>query len=468
MNPKIVRGISLFALIAICISIFSLPAMAAEISVDFPMYGTIDCSKEVNVRKKNSSSSAKLGTLPDGTVVELLSKNGNWYCFLYNGEEAFIYAKYVKLGCKGIVTAKKANIRSGSSTKYDIIGSQRRGDTVNIYRKEGNWYRVFYDGHDVAYMYDTLVKIDEGCNIEESAPKTQTGYVSAAKLNVRSGPGTEYENIGVLYFGTTIDIVSKEKNWYKIRYQDDFAYVHVSHVETDPNALCGMAMVSGDDIVKVYSSRSTKSDVRTRVIKGAILKAEKSTSTWAKVEANGLSGYIKLKHIDLLTFQEYHDLSRGETKSKTVIASYSTSFKGKDKKAIINIKSAASFINEVIVYPGETFDYYGLTHPKGFLYEIAPIIVNGEHSKSRGGGLCQLSSTLHAAIKSAEKAGVDTGLNVTARFPHSKAVGYVPVAYEATIASYYTTFAFTNINTYPVKIITKISGNTLTIKIVKV
>ena len=169
-----------------------------------------------------------------------------------------------------------------------------------------------------------------------------------------------------------------------------------------------------------------------------------------------------------MTFQEYHDIAKGETKSREVIAKYSTSFKKKHPGAIANIKSGASFINEVVIYPGETFDYYGLTHPKGFVYEVAPIIVNGTYSESRGGGLCQPSCTIYAAIKSAEESGISTGLNVTARFPHSKAVGYVPVEYEAAISSYYQTFAFRNVNTYPVKILAEISGTTLTIKIVKV
>ena len=547
MSQKIVRSITLFALIAICFSIFSLPVMAAEIPTDFPCYGTVFGSNAyggLKVRTAPNTSSQKLGALPDGSVIDLLSKSGSWYQINYNGKNAYISSSYVKLGCDGIITASTLNVRSGPGTNYSKVGMLKQNDTVRLLGKNG-WYRFYYNGQ-IAYIssnpnYVKMVSTPIGNNNSNTNTNTNSstnsyitgtitadrlnvrtgpsmqytligvlyrnakitilgqkngwyqisyksyekayvsskyvslespsnpkmyGFVSDNFVNVRTGPSTRYDIVGKLYFGTRFAIEEKEGNWYRIIFNYKKAYVSATCVETDPNAFSGMGMVIKSDVVNIRTRATTSSSIQTRVIRGGILKIT-SNKNWFNVEANGKTGSIHRDYIDPLTFQEYYDIDKGETRSGNVIAQYSTSFKNKNPNSIKNIKSGAGFINGVIVPPGETFDYYGLTHPNGFVYEVAPVIVNGKYSQSRGGGLCQPSCTIYAAIKSAEESGVSTGLSVTARFPHSKPVGYVPVKYEAAISSYWQTFAFRNVNTYPVKIIAETSKNTLTIKIIR-
>ncbi len=57
------------------------------------------------------------------------------------------------------------------------------------------------------------------------------GYVSGSGVNLRSGPGTEYGIYEQTYYGTPVNILAKEGNWYKI---------------SSPLAACGYVYISAD------------------------------------------------------------------------------------------------------------------------------------------------------------------------------------------------------------------------------
>ena len=50
-------------------------------------------------------------------------------------------------------------------------------------------------------------------------------------LNVRKGPGTNYDSIGKLNQGDKISIVAKNGEWYKILYEDDFGYAYYKYLK---------------------------------------------------------------------------------------------------------------------------------------------------------------------------------------------------------------------------------------------
>ena len=44
--------------------------------------------------------------------------------------------------CVGIVVADDVNVRTGPSTDYDIIASVWYGVTLDVYAREGNWFKI--------------------------------------------------------------------------------------------------------------------------------------------------------------------------------------------------------------------------------------------------------------------------------------------------------------------------------------
>lgn len=81
---------------------------------------------------------------------------------------------------------------------------------------------------------------------------------------------------------------------------------------------------------------------------------------------------------------------------------------------IINLKIAAERVNNIIVYPGETFSYWKAignpTKSKGYVEGM--ILFCGTYKKGIGGGLCQLSNLIYWMT-------IHTPLTVVERYRHS-------------------------------------------------
>lgn len=56
-------------------------------------------------------------------------------------------------------------------------------------------------------------------------------------INVRSGPGTDYERLGSAYIGYDFEFVEQLDEWTKIVYDGEMAYVYSEYVEVIPMVL---------------------------------------------------------------------------------------------------------------------------------------------------------------------------------------------------------------------------------------
>lgn len=114
--------------------------------------------------------------------------------------------------------------------------------------------------------------------------------------------------------------------------------------------------------------------------------------------------------------------------SYTLLGIYSTEYNHEAPRGN-NIKIAASHVNGTVVAPGKTFSANKAIGPRtaanGFV--DAPVFINKEHAIGIGGGVCQVSSTIYAAMKMA-------GIPASERHPHSLPVNYLPAGWDATIS----------------------------------
>ncbi|MBP5310669.1 MAG: SH3 domain-containing protein, partial [Lachnospiraceae bacterium] len=62
-----------------------------------------------------------------------------------------------------------------------------------------------------------------------------TAKVTADSLNVRSGPGKEYDTMGKLYSGNVVDVKAVEGDWLKIDYNSSDGYISIDYVEYEPD-----------------------------------------------------------------------------------------------------------------------------------------------------------------------------------------------------------------------------------------
>lgn len=131
-----------------------------------------------------------------------------------------------------------------------------------------------------------------------------------------------------------------------------------------------------------------------------------------------------------------------------ILGTFSTSFKTSNANRQGNINVASEKINGILLYPGDEFSSIQVAGPfsQANGYFKAGAFLNGKVVESYGGGICQVTTTLYAAVLRAE-------LDVTMRYNHSMIVSYVEPSEDAAIASSAgKDFKFVNNTDYPVYI----------------
>lgn len=115
--------------------------------------------------------------------------------------------------------------------------------------------------------------------------------------------------------------------------------------------------------------------------------------------------YFTLKRYFLWAFGKFRFARIGNRQLEYELFSHSTPLLRKLKDVemylqynkIVNLKIAANKVNNVIIYPGETFSYWKLigkpTERKGYLKGV--VLQNGTFTAGTGGGLCQLSNLIY-------------------------------------------------------------------------
>jgi len=148
-------------------------------------------------------------------------------------------------------------------------------------------------------------------------------------------------------------------------------------------------------------------------------------------------------------------------KPSNQLAHHETQFDATDSNRGTNIALATGSINNAIIRPGETFsfnDTIGSTvEERGYKESI--VYVGGKKSKSFGGGVCQVSTTLC-------NAAINAGMTIVERHDHSLPVKYAEEGSEAaTSHSGNLDFKFKNEKPHPVTIQASSNNGTISVSI---
>ncbi len=155
---------------------------------------------------------------------------------------------------------------------------------------------------------------------------------------------------------------------------------------------------------------------------------------------------------------------KAEDISKTlfadVLGKYQTKYATSNRPRSNNVELSAKFVDGTILLPGDEFSYNKIvgerTYERGF--KAASVYENNKMVDGLGGGICQTSSTIYAAVLYAD-------LEVTERHEHMLEVHYAPLGMDATVAYGSLDFRFKNNTDAPVKIVTKAAAGKVDVQI---
>jgi vancomycin resistance protein YoaR len=132
---------------------------------------------------------------------------------------------------------------------------------------------------------------------------------------------------------------------------------------------------------------------------------------------------------------------------KDLLSHYATSLTERSSAQRFNILAAARRLDGAIIGPGESCSFNALVGPRtaerGFV--PANAFMEGTLGRSLGGGVCQVSSTLYAAVQ-------ETSMAIVQRHAHGVVVSSVPPGRDATVWYGKADLVWKNTLDHPVKI----------------
>lgn len=172
------------------------------------------------------------------------------FCLILVSSQIVVRAQENASGAAVTAEAFRAiNVRSGPSMGYAVTAQLDAGDVVRVIGKndEGNNWLLVEIGEQtgwVAYFTVTVSgdpntlpiieiepvgEITETADYQASLRRAETDYFVTAyrRVNVRMGPGTDYDILGVLIPGDTADIIAISDNaeWLQIDFDEQPGWV---------------------------------------------------------------------------------------------------------------------------------------------------------------------------------------------------------------------------------------------------
>ena len=165
-------------------------------------------------------------TYGDSSIAQYFTKQ---FGFSHNGPSGGGYFSYWAQGLprtRGLLLEYPDTYSYGEVISRNYIGKTFNA-IINILKNNPNGGSV-----DSGNSGNGGSTSSEGSSSSADISYTATGEVINVQsfLNVRKGPGTNYDSIGQLHQGEIVNIVAKNEKWYKIKYGSGNAYVNFDYI----------------------------------------------------------------------------------------------------------------------------------------------------------------------------------------------------------------------------------------------
>ena len=162
------------------------------------------------------------------------------------------------------------NVRSGPGIYYSLLGEINKGERVQIIGVDpsNKWLAILFenDSDGQAWVSNEYVQSTELINLPilglvtlfNGPPAPQANL--AQKLNVRNGPGTHYDSLGLIPANTIIWLLGRneDSSWYMIDYpstQGGNGWVISGYVTTQDNMALPILDSSGNPMTEIPANQ---------------------------------------------------------------------------------------------------------------------------------------------------------------------------------------------------------------------
>lgn len=201
---------------------------------------------------------------------------------------------------KGVVKVNELNIRASGTTDAEKVGSYSYGTRVEILEKSGSWGRTNKGWIHLDYIYQDCTT--GGPNAVSNATITGSG------LNIRSGPGTNYDAVGSYNSGDIVNILAQftfdgttwgctNKGWISMKYVDTGA--SSSSTDSNTSSTTGTTATVTADALRIRSAAGSSYTVVGSLSKGdtVTILAQQTVdgTTWGQIAL----GWICMDYVEV-------------------------------------------------------------------------------------------------------------------------------------------------------------------------
>jgi len=109
------------------------------------------------------------------------------------------------------VKSQIINLRSGPGENYSVKCVYSKGFPLKVIKKKGDWIQVADFQRETGWVSRRLLATSPHAIVAVNKGKKD-------KINIRSGPGTNFKVVGQAYYGVVFAVVEKNGRWRKIRH----------------------------------------------------------------------------------------------------------------------------------------------------------------------------------------------------------------------------------------------------------
>ncbi|MFP7334685.1 SH3 domain-containing protein, partial [Shouchella clausii] len=269
-----------------------------------------ETTARLNLRSQPNTSSNVLTTLALGQKLEILKKEGNWYRVRAGHQSGWVSADFVKMTSNGedkespslgsATTTARLNLRSGAGTNHSIITTLVKGQKVELLKKQGGWYQV-KAGSRTGWVSADYLNVNGSGNVD-NAPSIGSA-TTTARLNLRSGAGTNHSIITTLAKGQKVELLKKQGGWYQVKAGNRTGWVSADYLNVNGSGNVDNAPSIGSATttarLNLRSGAGTNHSIITTLAKGQKVELLKKQGGWYQVKAGSRTGWVSADYLNV-------------------------------------------------------------------------------------------------------------------------------------------------------------------------
>ncbi len=138
------------------------------------------------------------------------------------------------------ITTTQINVRAETNTASQSFGVIPAFSQIQIIGKEptGNWFQILYE-NKIGWVRAEFVQVEAAAEIQtvglESGQPVERSAVVNSGINVRNGPGAQFDSLGVLTPKDVVTVVGKNESgsWVQIKFNGETGWVAAEFLQIE-------------------------------------------------------------------------------------------------------------------------------------------------------------------------------------------------------------------------------------------